>query len=43
MYWKVIGNHGVGFQKSHQTGVMKLNFLYFEVYLQDYSLKSNKT
>ena len=45
MYWEVIGNHGLGFQKSHQiypvppppqvhNGAINLNFSCFAVYLK---------
>ena len=54
MYWKVIGNHSLGFQKSLQilslnrklfdkTGVIKLNVLFSAVCLQNYCLKSYDT
>ena len=50
MYWEVMGSQGLGFQKSLQIFtlstplmVIKFNFLCFEVYLQNYCLKSYKT
>ena len=53
MYWEVIGRHGLGLKKitpnpppppppPSQNGVIKFNFLYFAVYLQNYCRTSYK-